>query len=690
MSRYFTFAVLVGLAMMVAPLANADVTFQDDFESYADNAALTAAYDANTITGLVSSATYSRDLQSVANPHADVSGAVLNGHFPAINSNRNIITISYWMYDSAGQGPGATGSASLNGRAGLRFGSYANGVWGSGTLGNYVFMGAYHGVAGGPLYYATRVVTGGSGWQATTAPRSVGWQKFTIVLHKGVAKFYHNDGTTPVFTDTYAEPAAGWNCFSFGSPAGTTYVNAWYDDLKIEQARTYAGPYAGMLRVGSTSVEPGAGTSISYVLPYQADSAAVEILDATGNVAASFVGGSTGGLNTVTWDGSVDNAGGAQLPEATGYKVRVTVTNDAAPGWIVAATNSSTAPGTLFSGFSPNGFDAQTLQSSDNYGVILTRSSYNDATHPHAASLLLGPDLQPIAGGDGYADRVVRHPKDTTAPTNGAVWGGCFLPNSEVVFGCGQDTNWYFSCLATDTNALDANGGFVQLTFPRDVEVVDEGGQLWAYSCGSNSVIDKFKINAAGVAEATSINVLSPTSMGATLYSKDLEFDSAGNMYFLSRDGWLYRWSAAQVQAVTDAASAQVLGASAQWIVDSTTTLANRRFLGLEIVGDTVYIGAGNAATSTTFALYEVGKTSTTSLVKTLTSADVKLIGGRFVNGTYGALDADAVGNLLVNDRSTEYARLLTPGGSSVITVSAPTSQTFTIEASSVGDWKNY
>lgn len=226
----------VAFMAWTASMATAQtIVFQDNFDSYASNAALTAAYDANTLNpGLYDGPTTEpiRGVKSVADHHNTAN--VLNNHFPAVNTKNDTLWVTYWFYDPAGSGPGATGSASLNGRAGLSLGAYAGGVWGSGALENYVFIGAYHGTS--TSHYATRVVSGGTAWAATTAPRSVGWQKFTMELRNGKINFYHNDvlvGTSP-----YTEPASGWNCFRLGSPAGATYLNAHYDDIEVKYAKS--------------------------------------------------------------------------------------------------------------------------------------------------------------------------------------------------------------------------------------------------------------------------------------------------------------------------------------------------------------------------------------------------------------------------------------------------------------------
>lgn len=450
--------------------------------------------------------------------------------------------------------------------------------------------------------------------------------------------------------------------------------------------RDYAGPYAGLIRVSGTSLGEGIGGTISYVLPFEADSATIEILNATNAVVATFAGTSDSGMNIVAWDGTANNAGGAVVPADSGYQIRITVDNDIAEGWFVAAFNSSTWsattygwPGNIFPGYSPNIPVAQKKMDSDLFGLIHMSSSYNDPTYPSAAMILLRGDLQPLEG-NGYDNRVLRHP--TSPITNGSIWGSDFIPDSDRLVLTGQNVIFYTTGNGLDTNAVDARGGYTLLGNPRSNRVVEENGQLWNYMVAGNSVIDKARIGSDGIAQATSINVLSPTSLGLTLYGKDLAFDEEGNIYWLSRDARLFRWSAADVQAVTDASS-QILDATGiQWDITWDAGLANRRTMGVEVVAGKVYVGAANAATPTDFAIYEIGDVATASLVKSVTTSDIVFqAGARFTDGTYAAIRSDAVGNLITNNRGWETTHLLSPGGLTKITTNAPSSQTFNIVA---------
>lgn len=235
MKKFFALTAAAAL-LATAGMATAQITtiYSNDFESYADNAALTADVDENTLTGL-DTAQANSGSQSVANPHADATGTRLSDSFAPIQAtgSSDAITVEYYMYDSAGQGAGATGSATLNGRAGLSFAAYDGGAWDSGNLENYIVLGMYHGATDGPTKYAYRVVNGGVGWAAGSVDRAVGWHKFTTVIDSG-ATFYVDD--VEAATDTYDAPATGWNCFRLGSPAGQTYVDTWYDDVLITQA----------------------------------------------------------------------------------------------------------------------------------------------------------------------------------------------------------------------------------------------------------------------------------------------------------------------------------------------------------------------------------------------------------------------------------------------------------------------
>ena len=235
------FALVLATAVVAgSAFAATTLPYSDDFESYATNAELVTAagdhqYDVNTITGL-STGQANSGTQSVYNPHADATGARLSISWPGVNATSvtQSVIVQWSQYDVNGAGPGATGSATLNGRTGMSFGSYTGGAWAAGALNTYLYFGPDH--ATSPSFYSTRVVNGvGSGWAITTVPRTVGWQTFKMEIgtyyNDRLVRFFHN-GNFVVQRDA-APYAEGWNCFRLGSTAGQGYMNTYFDDVSV-------------------------------------------------------------------------------------------------------------------------------------------------------------------------------------------------------------------------------------------------------------------------------------------------------------------------------------------------------------------------------------------------------------------------------------------------------------------------
>lgn len=302
--------------------------------------------------------------------------------------------------------------------------------------------------------------------------------------------------------------------------------------------------------------------------------------------------------------------------------------------------------------------------------------------------ILLRGDLQPLSG-NGYDNRVLRHPIEPDG--SGASWGSDILPDSDVFSLCGQASSGLYHTAGDgqDISAVDATGGFTLLGSPRSCSVLDEDGQLWKYMVAGTSVIDKVRIGTDAIATSDSINVMSGASLGLSLYSKDVQFDSEGNLYWVSRDSRLFRWSNAAVKAIKTASDAKLTSGGAQWDISLDLALPCRRTLGVGFSLGKVYLLAVDASTPTNCVIYEVGDVTNASLgAKTLVAGDIAFNAGkRLTDGTYCALSTDAVGNFVINNRSWETISLLTPGGETLITTTAPASQNMDIGYSSVRDW---
>lgn len=300
---------MIALALMVSAQAQYTTIFSEDFESYANNAALTAAWGTNTITGLSTDQAVS-GTQSAADLTCTVLGALTktSGITP-VDTAVTPVTVTFWMYDSSGAGLGCTGSATLNGRSSLSFGRAA---------GDYISIGSYH--ANSTTHYVSRVVSGTpGGYIVTTAPRTVGWQKFKMVLDNGTVNIYHNDGPTPILTTQYTNKD-NWGAFvRFGSLAGGPYVNAYYDDLLIQSGYPpFDGVYTWSGGLNGDYTVPGNWTP-ARTTPATTDTLVIDTPTTITNVQTQTIAGfeisggaevnfqSPGAARTLTISGGADS-----------------------------------------------------------------------------------------------------------------------------------------------------------------------------------------------------------------------------------------------------------------------------------------------------------------------------------------------------------------------------------------------
>ncbi|MBX3730686.1 MAG: hypothetical protein KF858_16035 [Candidatus Sumerlaeia bacterium] len=490
-------------------------------------------------------------------------------------------------------------------------------------------------------------------------------------------------------------------------------------------------PYASGISVGSTTIAHSAGTSITYTLNHAAATATVQILDSGNNVVATFAGTTAAGVNTVNWDGTGNNAGGTPVAGGSGYRVRVAVTGTEAAGWNrykanTGTGNSNPLAGTatdLVADWFPKGIAVNTDPDSDFFGTTLVGFGYiTDSTVFANASAVVEfrSDLSVKAGDNGYASRVLRHPNDDETlphPRSYTTWGLCWDPtDSNRVWVTGQATS---GAGANGTNAGSPNnftalgvGGVLPQfrtnadpstligTVPRTVRVHQYGSTKYAFYCRGNGIVEVATVNASNELATLVGNILAAEFGTASRYSKQVLFDSAGNMYWVNNrtaantataDGKLYRWDSATVQAaIANPAGAPLTTANAAWIVTNDLTVRQRIVTAAIAPNGDVYVLSGNDGQG----LYKVGNTSTATLTLNLSTLTAEITKTEFRPGTSAINDAatdmqfDAAGNLIVTEGGAEHVMGWSPGGASSTAFTAPPSQTITIQApASVGTW---
>jgi len=457
----------------------------------------------------------------------------------------------------------------------------------------------------------------------------------------------------------------------------------------------FAVPYASQIRVGDASITQGQNQTITYYINEAGGAAVIKIIKVSdSSEVASFSGTATQGLNTVIWNGRVDNAGGALVPIGN-YRVKIIVTASKAPGWVEIASNSSlggyatpaTMIQTIWDGFSGMEIVIPADPNKDSFGYILCSTSANVAPENHG-HVVFNPDLSCEDGGDGQSMWLKYGGTFVSGTDYTICWGNCVDPDdSDYIWVAGQSvfaTHGGFMVMYgkyNDLNAADACGGFSVLDNARDIAVVKEGGTKYAYITIGNDIIYKSAITGNQLSGTPVDIVLCST---ATRYGKGVDFDSAGNLYWSTRRtstsntlGAIYRWNAATVQV---AAAGSLNEANADWDIQFPTGALNVEGVAISPAGD-VYAAASGDGDGTVRGIYYLGNASTPLNKKTLGPSD-RIIAYPYNLSTYaGGIQADYAGNVLFVNRSTEEIRAYGPGGDTSKAIVAPPSQNFEIQS---------
>ncbi|MBN1475890.1 hypothetical protein JXA47_03970 [Candidatus Sumerlaeota bacterium] len=476
----------------------------------------------------------------------------------------------------------------------------------------------------------------------------------------------------------------------------------------------FAVPYASYIRVSDITVQPGDGLDISYILNEDTDSITVELIPDGGGAAVatttftSPAAETTSGLHTVSWDGTADFAGGTEVGEGD-YRVQITADNAAAAGWAEITSNRSLDQydeacvlETLFGGFSGKDVLIQFDPDSNLFGVLLISSCYS--APEHSGMIPLRTDLNTFGGGDGLADIVLQHPSGYVG--NQGLWGSTFDPTmDDFIWVAGQDdtTTTLLNC---DAGALtipafmadaDAeNDLYGAGEYPRGIAILENGGTRYGLVALGSNRIDMFTINTNNQAVGPLQDILETSNVNR--YSRDVELDAAGNLYWATRtddinvglNGRVYRWDNATVlAAIANPTGAPLTDANATWIVDPPAGAIHLHTVTIAPDGE-VYTSIRSSG------IYSVGNVSLASNVKTLGPSDLLIdytaIGvDGWANSTLAAVSADPAGNLYVVETSNESIRCFGPGGTTSETFVGPTSQTITVATvTSVRDWNLY
>jgi hypothetical protein len=373
-----------------------------------------------------------------------------------------------------------------------------------------------------------------------------------------------------------------------------------------------AVPYAGQIRVSSLSVAQGVGLTINYQLNETADSVGIEIRNLSNVVVATFTGTAAQGANSVAWNGTADNAAGAAV---TAGNYRITANKNVPLGWTEFASNRSvgnygtaTILNTIFDGYSGRSFILSRNTDSPAFGYVLGITSYLTTTN-HAAAVVFDSDLSISAGDDGFASRKLKGFGDGVAITNNtAFWDAVIDPDDPTrVWATGQggvgaganQTGLMTASPILSDNLVDADPfDRAAVILPRGLEVKTISGTKYAFLTGGTGIINRVVIDGTNnVPDVAAVDILGVSAV----YSRDVRFDAAGNLYYTTRDvagGNIYRWDAALVaSAVADS----LTPANASWTITGTATAANMMNAAIAPNGDVYTLAVTGTAWSITW-----------------------------------------------------------------------------------------
>lgn len=219
--------VLLAVALGLAQFASADVIWSDNFDSYADQAAMDAVYTQiyPTAPALLDQAKGYSDLQSVhfGQPTANSQVRMYkNLGLEAVGTDEMPVKIEFQV---------DIDTIAWNTRQYIEIRGYAGAGYDDGGLEELIAMG-FTSSSIDTTKYAGRVLLGPeAGWFGYAAAKSTEWTKMTALIKTNTIEFYIND-----VLDTTKQRAPGYtfDCIVIGSGLSSAGADVWFDDLVVE------------------------------------------------------------------------------------------------------------------------------------------------------------------------------------------------------------------------------------------------------------------------------------------------------------------------------------------------------------------------------------------------------------------------------------------------------------------------
>lgn len=223
----------IALGALVASSASATIIMQDNFDSYADQAAFLAAWPSTTAPNNLE--------LSTANFHSAGQSIFSNGNlarrstrtFAAQNGTAsNPLVAEFWMN---------VPEISSNARQYSEVRSYANDACLSGALEDLFAIGIYNTAPATPGFFQGRAAFSGvataGGWFNLSVPRTAGWHRFSMEFVGGDTLNYYVDGTLGATVTDTSGGIFSLDCFVLGSGVSsnpTAPQSVYFDDVNVE------------------------------------------------------------------------------------------------------------------------------------------------------------------------------------------------------------------------------------------------------------------------------------------------------------------------------------------------------------------------------------------------------------------------------------------------------------------------
>lgn len=229
---------VLSVAAVLLLAGAAQAAFVENFDSYADQAAMEAAWPSIfpaaaapsmlLMQGFDHTTGTSNSIHGVATANSTMRNYRNVGSYTGTDANP--LKFEYWI--------NVVDVANTGLRNYLELRSYAGGSYGSGALTGLIAMGCYNNVnATTGINWSVRTLTDngtggntGESWKVTTVARATDWHKLTALIGNSTIKYYVDDA----LAWTAAATPTTWHAVVLGSGLTSNAGDVAFDDITLE------------------------------------------------------------------------------------------------------------------------------------------------------------------------------------------------------------------------------------------------------------------------------------------------------------------------------------------------------------------------------------------------------------------------------------------------------------------------